>query len=465
MRNLQNKNPKVVRYVDLLSANPAITIMLSFAVVIVVGSILFLFPFTAKDGHGLSFINAVFEATSAVCVTGLIVVDTVTHFNFIGQLILLLLIQIGGLGIMILTFFTVYVMRRQVSINDKIFLSSILSEEDSGHLFDALKTIVVTTFVIELFGSVFLLIGFIPTMGFSVNVIWYAIFHSVSGFCNAGFALFPNSLESFSNNPVVLISIALLIILGSLGFGTLTNLKTWFLSWRDRNHSKETQRVKLSLNTQIVLLGTGILIIGGAFVFYGLEYTNALKSLPTWQQYLAAFFQAITMRTAGFNSITYENLHTGTYLFLCILMFIGAASGGTGGGVKINTFSVIIATFTSFLHGEKEVHLHKYEIDDYKVIEAFLVVTTAISVISLGIIILCFTEKFPLIKVVFEIFSAMGTVGVSAGITSDLSSIGRCVVIIIMFWGRIGVLTMLSATRIREDPVKFSWPRADISIG
>ncbi|OJF76466.1 MAG: hypothetical protein BKP49_07145 [Treponema sp. CETP13] len=465
MKKPYSKNEKVVQYVELLSSNPAVTIMLSFAAVIVLGSVLFLFPFTAKDGHGLSVINALFESTSAVCVTGLIVVDTVTHFNFIGQFILLILIQTGGLGIMILSFFTLYVMRRQVSINDKIFLSTILSEEDSGQLFDALKTIIITTFVIESCGAIFLLIGLIPKLGFSLQIIWYAIFHSVSGFCNAGFALFPDSLESFTNNPVIILSIALLIILGSLGFGTITNIKAWFFSWKNRKKYKETKRVKLSLNTQIVLLGTGVLIFGGALVLYGLEYTNALKNLPTWQQYLAAFFQSITMRTAGFSSITYEHLHTGTYLFLCILMFIGAASGGTGGGIKINTLSIILAAFTSFLHGEKKVHLHKYEIDYNKVIEAFLVLTTAIAIIGVGTIILCFTEQFSLIKVLFEIVSAMGTVGVSSGITSHLSMVGRIVVIIIMFWGRIGVLTMLSVASIREDPVKFSWPRADISIG
>jgi len=455
------------RYATHLSANPAITIMLSFAAVIAIGTILFLLPFTSKTGQGLSFLNALFEATSAICVTGLIVVDTVTHFNLSGQIILLVLIQIGGLGIMILTFFTIFVVRRQVSLANKMLLSYMLSEDDTGQLYEALRIIVITTFIIEACGAFFLFIGFVPQLGFSAKTFWYAIFHAVSGFCNAGFALFPDSLVSFSNNPLLLLTIAFLIILGSLGFGVLNNIKEWGLFHNSffKKHIKNKSRIFISLNTKIVLMGTGILLLFGTLLFYGLEFTNSMKDLPTWQQYLAAFFQSVTMRTAGFNSISYENLHTGTYLFLIILMFIGAASGGTGGGVKINTIAVIFAALKSFAHGEKKIHLYKYEVDTSRVIQAFIVFSTAIIAVLFGTLILSFTENKPLITIFFEVVSAMGTVGVSAGITDSLSPLGRIVIIMLMFWGRIGALTMLSASIVREDPVKISWPQADISIG
>jgi trk system potassium uptake protein TrkH len=463
LRELKNIN----RYATLLSYNPAVTIMLSFAIVIAIGTIFFLFPFTAKDGHGLSFLNALFESTSAICVTGLVVVDTVTHFNLIGQIILMLLIQIGGLGIMILTFFTIYVVRRQVSLANKMLLSYMLSEDDSGQLFEALRVIVITTFIIEGCGAIFLFIGFVPQLGFSLKTLWYAIFHAVSGFCNAGFALFSDSLVGFSNNPLILLTIAFLIILGSLGFGVINNIKEWSFARHSflKKDKKNKSRIFLSLNSKIVLIGTGFLLLFGMLVFYGLEFTNSMKNLPTWQQYLAAFFQSVTMRTAGFNSISYAHLHTGTYLFLIVLMFIGAASGGTGGGVKINTIAVIVAAFRSFARGEKKTHLNKYEVDNSRVIQAFIVFSTAIIAILLGTLVLSFTEKEPLITIFFEVVSAMGTVGVSAGITSSLSPLGRIVVIILMFWGRIGALTMLSTSSVREDHVKISWPRADISIG
>ncbi len=455
-------------YMEHLTRNPAQTILVSFFFLILSGCLLFMMPFATRDGTGMSFIDALFTATSAVCVTGLAVADTVTCFSFSGQLVLLFLIQAGGLGIMILTFFTVFLLRKRVSLADKMLLSYMLSEDDATGLFKALKTIVLTTFVIEGVGAVLLFAGFVPVLGVSVKNVWFSLFHAVSAFCNAGFSLFSDSLESFRRNPMIILTIALLIIAGGAGFSLISEVRQQFAGLLPRlNHARISYPVRrsLSVNNRIVLVATGILLIGGTLIFYILEHGTTMASYSLGEQYLAAFFQSVTFRTAGFNSVPMDALRPATYLFACCMMFIGAASGSTAGGIKVNTVAVLGAAVVSHLRGKRNVSISRYEIDNDRIIKAFIIFFSGILVTGLAVFLLSLTENLPFIHLVYEAFSAFGTTGVSAGITASLSIFSKSVLIVLMFWGRLGALTILAAAGKRPDNVKINHPLADVSIG
>lgn len=454
-------------YINRLYANPSKTILLSFLLVILVGTFFLTLGITANTGKGLSVLDALFTSTSAVCVTGLVVVDTLTHFSFFGQIVLILLIQIGGLGIMILSFFTIYLVGRRVSLANKMLLSYMLSEDDTTQLNKALAAIVIAAFVIEGIGALLLFIGFIPLYGFSFKTLWYAVFHSISAFCNAGFALFSDSLEGFTAKPLITLTISFLIIFGGIGFGVIANLRMLIIQNLKslKSPHRKIKRVDISINNRIVIKYTIVLLGVGTLLFYGMEFTNSLKNLSLGEQYLAAFFQSVTMRTAGFNSVSYAHLHVGTYIVLCVFMFIGAASGSTAGGIKINTLAVLLASVRSYIHGEKTVHLNKYEIASSNVSRAFIILSSGIVTLIVSIALLSFSEKAPLEHIIFEVFSAMGTVGVSAGITSSLTQFGKVVIIFLMFWGRLGALTVLAAAGGEKDNSGVRWPLADISVG
>lgn len=458
---------KISAYVEKFTANPSQSILLSFVFVILAGTLLLMMNFATVDGRGLPFFDALFTATSATCVNGLIVVDTATTYTIWGQLVLLVLIQIGGLGIMLLTFFTIFLLGRRMSLKDKMLLSYMLSEDDNSSLRSTVLGIVFTTFLIEGIGALLLFWGFLPTLGFSIKNAYYSIFHAVSAFCNAGFVLYSDGFESFRLNPVVNFTIAFLIILGGISFAVIHNvrlvLKERFTALAKRQRGSFQN--DLTLNSRIVLVFAGVLILAGTLLFYILEHDNSMASYGLGEQYLAAFFQSVTLRTAGFNTVPFSNFTVSTYLFMCVFMFIGASSGGTAGGIKVQTVAVIGSAIRSFLRGEKTATIQNYQIGNDKIRSAFVICLSGLTAVFVAVFVLSLTEKADVLKIMFEVCAAIGTTGISAGITSSLSVTGKIAILLLMFWGRLGAITILSAAAFDKEQVNISYPQADISIG
>jgi trk system potassium uptake protein TrkH len=457
---------KLSAFVRSLTAHPARTVLLSFVLVIVTGTILLMLPFTTPDAAGLSFVDSLFTATSAVCVTGLIVVDTAAAFSIWGKIIIMLLIQVGGLGIMILSFFMAFILRRSLTVEDKFLISYMTSEKDMRNLGRSIKNIINITLIIEGVGAVLLFLGFRTSMGTNLQTLFISVFHAVSAFCNAGFSLFSDSLEGFRSHTLINLTVSVLIILGGLSFVVIMNLKGWLAAGIPNAFRKRSFSIKgLSLNTRVVLLGTGILLGLGMLLIYALEHRYSLADFDLKTQYLAAFFQSVTTRTAGFNTISMSGLRNPTYLLMMIFMFIGGASGSTAGGVKINSLALFLAYVNSLLKDKREVTLYNHSIAKDLVLRALLILLFGLVSVLAGMMILSITENAPFILICFETVSAFGTVGLSAGITSALSIIGKYVIILLMFIGRIGPLTLLAAAAQRIRQVQIEHPTGEILVG
>lgn len=449
-----------------LHIHPAQTILLSFLTVILAGTWLLMMPFSARVGQGLPFLDALFTATSAVCVTGLVVVDTATYFSVWGQVVVMLLIQIGGLGIMVLSYFTLVVTGRKVSVDEKKLISYMLSEEDMNRLSRVLKSIISITFIVEAVGAALLFIGFRSFSKDWTMRLFLSVFHAVSAFCNAGFALFSDSLESFGNRPIILVSVAALIIAGGLSFAVMTNLVDVVASFFRRIFSRRRiAPATISLNTRIVLVLSFWLVLSGIVVIYALEHGNTLRGLPVGNQYLAAFFQSVTLRTAGFNSIPFGGLSTAMLLVMVVYMFIGGASGSTAGGIKINTLAVLGGTVRSSWRNDDHVTIRGNTVSAETVNRAFLIFLVAVAACASGTLILSLSEDASLREVIFEAVSAFATVGLSTGITGNLSGVGKVVVILLMFVGRLGPLTVLAASSTDRTKVRIAYPQANIAVG
>lgn len=454
------------RFLQSLIRHPALIITVSFLLVILVGTLLLMMPFTTADGRGLSFLDSLFTATSAVCVTGLIVVDTAAAFTLWGQAVILILIQIGGLGLMLLSLFSLYALRRKLSLEDKLLIAYIISEDDMTELAGSLRNIVILTFSLEAAGALLLLAGWADSGLPEGRLLFYALFHSVSAFCNAGFALFSGSLEPFSGNPLILFTVAGLIIAGGLSFSVITDLTT-LLRQRVRGLFRKGSGIpaKLSLNSKTVLGYTAVLIGTAFFALYALEHRGALAGADLGEQYLGAFFQAVTLRTAGFNSFAFTSLAPATYLVMALFMFIGGASGSTAGGIKVNTLAVLSGYIRAAVRGEERPTLFHYQIGSDKVMKAFLILLFGILAVAAGTIALSLTEKAPLETLFFEAVSAFGTVGLSAGLTSELTAPGRIVVTLLMFIGRTGPLTLMASLTKQQRTVHIEYPRGEITLG
>lgn len=454
---------KFHHYVQAFYRNPAQTTVLSFLSVIAAGTMLLMLPFSTSDHQGLNLINAIFTATSAVCVTGLIVVNTATAFTLFGKILILILIQCGGLGIMILTYFTAFLVGRRVTLEEKIEISYLLNEQDVAHLTKAVLKIVVLTFIIELVGVVFLLIPFSSHLGFNWLSLFHSIFHAISAFCNAGFSLYTTSFEIFRSDILLNMTIAILIILGGISFPVLINA---YQCARDHLFTKKIRkggRTKLTLNTVAVLSISGILIVVGMLLIYALEHKSMLLRYDLKAQYLSAFFQSVTLRTAGFNTIDIARLTTPTLLIMILFMFIGGAAGSTAGGVKVNTIAVVYAYLKSIFQNRYSVILHGYFLQKYVVSRALVILLMGAIVIFISTVILSLTESFPLQRTLFEVVSAFGTVGLSTGITHALTVAGKLVIVFTMFIGRLGPLTVVAALSVRKKHI-IRYPEGQINM-
>lgn len=460
---------KLSEFVTAVVTHPAQTVALSFLLVIGVGTLVLMMPFTTLDGEGLPLVDALFTATSAVCVTGLIVVDTASVYTVWGQIVILLLIQVGGLGIMVLSLFALVLMRQSVTVESHLLLSYMLDESRIAELSASLRRIVLITFSVELVGAVLLFALFGPIAdGFGHRVL-LAVFHAVSAFCNAGFALFTTSLEQFHANLGINFVIGALIIAGGLSFGVLTNafqvLRNRAEVWWWSRQRRQVRIARLAVNSRAVLIGSGVLIVLGFFGFYALEHGRSMAELPLGSQYLSAFFQSVTLRTAGFNTLPMGELTTATYVFMMIIMFIGGASGSTAGGLKVNNVAVITAFLNSRRRNHNQTLLFNYAVSDRQVTTAFSVLLFGLLSVFAGTFLLAITESASLTDYLFETVSAFATVGLSTGLTAELTLPGRLIVTVLMFIGRVGPLTLLAASSGPRERRRVRYPSANVAVG
>ena len=434
---------------------------LGFLALILLGTVLLALPIAAKSGQSIGLFDSLFTSTSAVCVTGLVVVDTGTTFSLFGQIVLIVLIQVGGLGFMVFATMLMVMLGRRISIRGRMLIRESMNTSSLSDLGSLTMLYLLLSLTIELVGAVTLCFRFVPLYGWKHGT-WMALFHSVSAFCNAGFDLFGNyaSLTAFSGDPLVLLTVASLIILGGLGFSVILETA------RNRQGFRN-----LSLHTRIVLMTTLVLLLAGTVFYWIVERTNAetLAGCSEGEKILNAFFQSVTMRTAGFNSFDLSGFRDGSKLFSSLLMIIGASPASTGGGIKTTTIATLTLLMLSVVRGESEVNVARRRLSDDISRRALTVSVLFLTTLLTGTLIISLIEngRFPLDDILFEASSAMGTVGVSAIGTPNLSSASRAVLLPMMFLGRVGPLTLAVAVAKRQGGIRTAskYPEEKIMIG
>ena len=437
--------------------SPIQMIALGFAGILFIGALLLSLPAASRDGVALPFFDAFFTSTSATCVTGLVVFDTYTQFSLFGQLVILCLIQIGGLGFMTATALFLMIAGRKIGLSERSVLAESVSAFQIGGIVRLIRRIMICTAIFEGVGATLLSIRFCPQMGISTG-IYYAIFHSVSAFCNAGFDLMGSfapytSLVPYQSDVIINLTVMFLIVVGGLGFVVWDDIIEHRLRYR---HYR--------LHTKIVLTSTAILIAGGAILFYVLERDNALAEMGPVGQLLASLFHSITPRTAGFNTVETNALTEGGTVLSMLLMMIGASPGSTGGGIKTTTVAVILLTAIAYIRNSEDINIFERRLDKYALRRACCVITLYITLSVLGIFLLITAQELPVKDAAFEVMSAIGTVGLSTGVTRELNVLSRIVIIILMYSGRVGSLTLIMAVMKREEP-RFRNPEERIVIG
>ncbi|GAK59805.1 potassium uptake protein, TrkH family [Candidatus Vecturithrix granuli] len=440
------------------NVSPAHFILISFGSAILLGAALLLLPkATTASIHP---IDALFTATSAVCVTGLIVVDTATAFTKLGQIFILLLIQFGGLGIMTVTAFFSLLIGQRMTGREQLLLGDMLDTRQVAQLGALLRTIFFTAISIEACGIGLLYLSWKEYLPADAS-LYTAFFHAISAFCNAGFSTFPDSLMGFATNMKINFTVTGLIILGGLGVGTLRNMGHACV-----NALKEKRTTSLSVQSKLVLLMTALLLIIGMSLFFMLEYTNTLAEYPWQSQALIAFFQAVTFRTAGFNTVDFGKVKESTLMVGIVLMFIGAGPGSTAGGIKVTTLAILLATVVSAARGQTRLELFHRTIPTMVLHQTLVVVTLYLSLMMSVSLLLSLTEpRFRLIELLFETVSALGTVGLSTGVTPHLSVAGKIFIIITMFAGRVGPFTLALAIGQRQRTERYRYPEEKVQIG
>lgn len=432
-------------------------IAFGFLAVILMGTLLLSLPIAARSGDRTPLIDCFFTATSATCVTGLTVLDTYMHWSSFGHVIILGLIQIGGLGFMtIITMFSIFT-RKHISLYERRLLMQSAGTIRLSGIITMIKRVVIGTFCVEGMGAVFLSLRFCPKLGFAKG-LWYAIFHSVSAFCNAGFDLMGRfnevSLTGYYNDPLVCITLMVLIVIGGLGF----------LVWSDVIKCRFVFK-KMELHSKLVLTVTALLVFGGAAVLFMTEKNGAFKGMTTGEQVLSAFFQSITLRTAGFFTVDQSKLSNSGYILSTLLMFIGGSPGSTAGGVKTTTMAVAFLNLISVARNNDDVVIFKRKINNKVVIQSVAIIGIHILMASIAIFIICYLEPIGLREVIYESVSAISTVGISMGITSDFNVASKLFIAGLMYSGRIGGMTIVLAIAENSHKVKLERPEEKILIG
>lgn len=441
--------------------NPSLIIVFGYLVIIFSGTLLLLLPISIREQNSLNFIDSFFTATSAVCVTGLVVKDTATFFSPFGKLVILFLIQMGGFGYLMITSYFTIVITKKIDSNIRFQTLQEFQKFSGEQIRNYILKIFVFVFSIELIGGFILFFRFKNLTGNILKTIFYSIFHSVSAFCNAGFSTFSTNLYNFRNDPVILFTISMLIIIGGLGFTTLRDMKINLFSIK-----------RIQAHSKIVLIMTSILIIVSSILFFLFENNNSLSEFSIVDKIFNSYFQVVTPRTAGFNSLDFALLHNKTIFLIIILMFIGGSPGGTAGGIKTTTFYIVVSHIINSLKGRENLNIFKKRIDEETIKKSYFIFNITILILTLSIFILLITENQNPFKVIFEVFSAYGTVGLSVGgelknvsLSANFTPYGKIVIIFLMLVGRVGILTAINIFLTADRKEHFLYPKTKVIVG
>lgn len=438
-----------------LESNPPAVLTLGFFLVITVGSILLFLPFSSKNFKFTNFLDCLFISTSSVCVTGLSTINITNQFNAFGKIIIMLLIQIGGLGFMTMATMVAMILGEKITLKNRLIIQEQMGSTKLSGMVKLIRYVMLSTFLIEGLGAVLLSFTFIPKYG--VKGIFYSIFHSVSAFCNAGFDILgTNSLESFNTNSYLLLIISVLIILGGLGFNVYIDISKYKLNFK-----------KYSLHSKIVVVMTIGLLLFGTIVFFILENHNVktLRNLNFVDKVINSFFQSVTTRTAGFASLSQTGLTESSTILSIFLMFVGGSPASTAGGIKTTTIFLLIVTTISFVQNNDEIEVFSRRISFSIVKRAIGIFVISIILVNSVVFVLSLIEDYSFIDLLFETVSAFATVGLTKDLTPHLKDITKMIIIILMFIGRVGPLTIIFSFYNKVNKKKFKYANGNVIIG
>lgn len=442
------------------------TIVLSFLFAILVGACILMLPISSAEGKFTSFIDALFTATTSVCVTGLVVVDTYAYWSTFGQVVILLLIQLGGLGVVTFTMTVLMIMGRRITVKDRLLLEDAFNMDTMHGIIRFLRTVLKYTVIVEGIGALLYMVYFVPEFG--GKGIWYAVFTSISAFCNAGIDIIgPDSLMPYVDHIGINLVSIFLIVAGGIGFIVWRDMAQVFSKVRNREIPVKWMLRKLSLHSKLALSSTAVLSFGGAILFFLLEYTNpeTIGNLSLHGKVLASFFQSITTRTAGFASIPQQGLRNSSVLVSMVLMFIGGSPVGTAGGIKTVTVAVLILTAISTAKGNRYVTAFRRSVPLITIRKAFAVTVISFLMLGAGAILFSIIQPGNFSDLAFEITSAIGTAGLSRGFTSSLNLAGKMLICCYMYLGRVGPISMAIAFSFRGNKVVGILPEERVTVG
>lgn len=440
--------------------SPPQVLVIGFAIIIFIGAFLLTLPIASTDGNSLPFIDALFTATSATCVTGLVVVDTGTHFTTFGQIVIIFLIQIGGLGFMSMATLIAFVLKKKISFKERLLLKEALNQETVEGIVRLFRKVLYYSLSIQAIAAILFTLRWSYDLGFT-KALYYGVWHAVSFFNNAGFDLFGSvtgqfsSLTGYASDLLTNVVTMLLIILGGIGFIVLSDLIDF-------------KKIKqFTLHSKVVLSMTSFLIVFGAIVIFIFEFTNPLTMGPLQfgGKILTSFLQSVTPRTAGVNTLNITDLRQATQFFIIILMFIGASPGSTGGGIKTTTFAILIGAMIAMIRGKEDIVFFRFRLGKERILKAITLTMIALFLVIFVSMVLSTTEDVAFLKILFEVTSAFGTVGLSMGITPNLTSIGKVMISLTMFAGRLGPITLAYALQPKQEKELFRYTEGKITIG
>lgn len=430
-------------------------LVLGFAGLILLGALLLTTPAASIHGTPTDFVDALFTATSAVCVTGLVVKDTGTHWSTFGHLVIISLIQIGGLGIMTMTTLIALMLGKRIKLRERLIMQEAMNQLTMSGVVRLTLYVIKVTLLIEFIGGTILAWRWYQDFG--IKGIYFGYWHAISSFCNAGFDLLGDfqSLTGYVDDIAINLTVMLLIILGGIGFTVIADV------WTQRNFNK------LSLHSKIVLIASFTLITVGALVIFALEYNNpnTLANLGMQGKILGSLFQSVTPRTAGYNTLDYGKMESATVFFTVILMFIGASPASTGGGIKTSTFSVLLSAIWAMIRGREDAEIFERRIPHQTIYKAFSVVFISAALVIFVTMMISIVEPLPFLNILFEVVSAFGTVGLTTGITPGLTTSSKLWLILTMFAGRVGPITLALALALKYKKKSISYPEGKIIIG
>ncbi|MCP3774741.1 TrkH family potassium uptake protein [Paenibacillus sp. MZ04-78.2] len=443
-----------------IELKPPQILVMGFAAIILLGATLLSLPISSESGQPTPFLDALFTATSATCVTGLVVVDTGSHYSMFGQIVIISLIQVGGLGFMTMATLFAFVLRKRISLKERLILQEAMNQGSMEGIVRLIRRVIVYSLTIEFVAAVIFSIRWSFDLGIAKG-IYFGIFHAISFFNNAGFDLFGSvvapftSLTTYADDWIVNIVSMSLIILGGIGFVVMSDIVDY------KKHKR------LSLHSKVVLSATGILIVVGAVVIFIFEFTNqkTLGSLNWSGKILASFFQSVSPRTAGANSVDIGAMRQASQFFIIILMFIGASPGSTGGGIKTTTFTTLIGAMIAMIRGKEDIVLFHYRLGKDRILKAITLTMIALFLVIFVTMLLTMTENQSFLRLLFEVTSAFGTVGLTMGVTPELSYFGKIMISLTMFTGRLGPLTLAYALGPKAEKELYRYPEGKITIG